>query len=248
MIRTTTKALLLSISIMFGMISCQTKTTQTDKPAQEATSSDNHSVIVKEVIQTSKYTYFKVSENEKEFWIAGSLMEAKPGDKLYYIGGMEMTNFESKELNRKFESIFFIDKISTQPIAAQPQAQPGQGGQQSMGNQPVKPQPGREEVKIDAAKGGITVAELFSNRSKYDGKNVKIKGKVVKWNEGIMNTNWAHIQDGTKDGENFDLTVTTNDVVAVGDVVTFNGKIQLKKDFGAGYFYEVIMLDSKLVK
>jgi hypothetical protein len=36
--------------------------------------------------------------------------------------------------------------------------------------------------------------------------------------------------------------------VKVDDVVTFEGTITLKKDFGAGYFYELIMEDAKLVK
>ena len=235
------------------MVAC-TSTTTTENKEQTSTDPNNHSVVVKEVIQTSNYTYFKVTENNKEFWIAGAKMDAKAGDNLYYLGGMEMNNFESKELNRKFESIFFIDKISTQPITAQTQVQPGgqmgqaPAGQQQMGNQPVKPKPGREDVKVEPVKGGITVAELFAKRDKYAGKTVKIRGKVVKWNAEIMNTNWAHIQDGTADGENFDLTVTTNDVTAVGETVTFTGTVTLKKDFGAGYYYEVIVEGAKLVK
>jgi len=38
------------------------------------------------------------------------------------------------------------------------------------------------------------------------------------------------------------------DKVKVDDVVTFEGTISLKKDFGYGYFYEVILEDAKLVK
>jgi len=34
----------------------------------------------------------------------------------------------------------------------------------------------------------------------------------------------------------------------VGDVVTFEGVITLDKDFGAGYFYKVIMEEAVLVK
>ena len=74
---------------------------------------------------------------------------------------------------------------------------------------------------------------------------MKIKGQVTKFSPNIMGKNWVHIQDGTNDSGNYDLTVTTNDVVKVGDVVTFEGTIVLKKDFGAGYFYEVIMEDAK---
>ncbi len=45
---------------------------------------------------------------------------------------------------------------------------------------------------------------------------------------------------------NFDLTVTSQDLAEVNDEVTFKGKITLNKDFGAGYFYEVIMEDAVL--
>ena len=63
-----------------------------------------------------------------------------------------------------------------------------------------------------------------------------------------MGKNWIHIQDGSGDSNNFDLTITTQDQAKVGDVVTFEGTIGTKKDFGYGYLYEVIMEDAKLLK
>ena len=62
-----------------------------------------------------------------------------------------------------------------------------------------------------------------------------------------MSKNWVHLQDGTNNAGDFDLTFTTNDVTKVGDVVTFEGTVTLKKDFGAGYFYEVIVENAKLL-
>ena len=61
-----------------------------------------------------------------------------------------------------------------------------------------------------------------------------------------MGKNWIHIQDGTSNEGNFDFTTTT-DVVEINDEVTFKGKISLEKDFGSGYFYDVIMEDATLV-
>jgi hypothetical protein len=63
-----------------------------------------------------------------------------------------------------------------------------------------------------------------------------------------MNRNWVHLQDGTWDGDHYDLTVTTQDAVKPGDVVTFSGTVTLNKDFGAGYVYEVVIEDAKLEK
>jgi len=43
-----------------------------------------------------------------------------------------------------------------------------------------------------------------------------------------------------------DLTVTTADNATVGDTVLITGKITLKKDFGMGYKYDVIIEDGKV--
>ena len=42
--------------------------------------------------------------------------------------------------------------------------------------------------------------------------------------------------------------LTSQEIVSVGDVVVFEGVIALDKDFGAGYFYKVIMEDAVLIK
>ena len=113
---------------------------------------------------------------------------------------------------------------------------------------PQKPVIEKEDIKIDSAPEGITIAQLFSNLGYYSGRTIKIKGKATKINTGIMKHNWVHIQDGTSSGNDFDLTITTNDKANVGDVLTFEGKISLNKDFGYGYSYKVIMEDAKIVK
>jgi hypothetical protein len=43
------------------------------------------------------------------------------------------------------------------------------------------------------------------------------------------------------DAGTHDLTVTSRDRVAVGDIVTISGPITLGKDFGAGYAYDVMV-------
>jgi hypothetical protein len=110
--------------------------------------------------------------------------------------------------------------------------------------QGVKPVIEKKDVKVTPAAGGITIADLFSKKDKYSGKTVKIKGQVVKFNPEIMGKNWIHIQDGTESNGDFDLTVTSSSVVKVGDMITVEGKVSLDKDFGAGYFYKVIVEDA----
>jgi hypothetical protein len=107
-------------------------------------------------------------------------------------------------------------------------------------------------VKVPKAEGADarTVAELWTQRSALKEKKVTVRGKVVKFSGGIMGRNWVHLRDGTgtaAKGDN-DITVTTNDDVAVGDVVVAKGVVRLAKDFGAGYAYPVIVEDAKVAK
>lgn len=224
---------ILAISIV--LINCQSKTEQTSK---EKLAPGIHKAVVDEVIQANQYTYLKVSENGKENWLAIAKKDLNEGDVLYYASGLEMKDFESKELNKTFDTIYFVSQISDKPIMMT------QGNMEKFhpGNKKTKM---KEGISITPAKDGITIAELFSNKDKYAGKSVKVKGQVIKYYPEIMGKNWVHLQDGTRYENNYDLTVTTNDVVKTGDVVTFEGKIALNKNLGTGYSYEVIMEQAK---
>lgn len=232
------KFFVLSLALIIVISACSKKDEQNQPQAVAKAKSTVHQVVAQESIQVSGYTYLKVKEGEKEYWLAGTTMDVKKGETLYYESAMEMKKFESKELKRTFDSIFFVDNLSKIPPAA------AQGIKAS----PQKPTIEKENVTVKPAAGGITIAQLFSNSNSYSNKTVKINGKVVKVNNGIMGKNWAHIQDGTNGNGDFDLTVTTMDMVNVGDVVTFEGKIVLNKDFGYGYSYKVLLEDAKVQK
>ncbi len=244
------------IFAVFGLIALITACQSKSKVAENL-SPLAHQVTAEEVIQTSSYTYVRVSSEGRDYWIAISKAEVKQGDTYYWSIGSPMKDFWSKELKRNFRTILFIQDFTDKPITLEEQpgapqentmASPA-GGQVPAGAMTGK-QPTAEKagISVPRAEGGITLGELFAKRNKYAGKQVNIRGEVVRFAGSIMGKNWAHLQDGTKDGGNFDLTVTTLDSVKVGDVVVFQGVITLNKDFGAGYSYEVIMEDAKQVK
>jgi hypothetical protein len=106
----------------------------------------------------------------------------------------------------------------------------------------------KADVKVEPCADCLTIAKLLGDKKSYEGKVIKVKGQVTKYNGGIMGRNWVHIQDGTEFNNGFDLTVTTDITVAVGQIVTFEGKISLDKDFGYGYVYDVIMEQGKSVQ
>jgi hypothetical protein len=101
---------------------------------------------------------------------------------------------------------------------------------------------------IAKAENGQTVGELYADKAKYAGKPVTVRGKVVKTNENIMGRSWVHVRDGSGEEGKNDLTVTTKDPVPdVGDMVVVSGTLATDKDLGAGYSYEVIIEDAKIV-
>ena len=106
----------------------------------------------------------------------------------------------------------------------------------------------KKNVTVEPCADCITVAKLLSDKNSYSGKVIKIKGQVTKFNPEIMGKNWVHIQDGTNFQDGFDLTITTDARVSVGEIITFKGKIVLNKDFGYGYSYNVLMEEGKSVK
>ena len=101
---------------------------------------------------------------------------------------------------------------------------------------------------IKRADGGKTIQEIFAAQSKLAGKTIAVRGKVVKYNSQIMGKNWLHIRDGSGSDLNSDndLTVTTVNDAKLGDTVLVSGKVSTKKDFGAGYKYDVILEDAKV--
>ena len=204
---------------------------------QKMADADSHTVIVEEVVSGNSYTYLKVKEDDAVFWIAITKREIETGGSISFKEGLEMVNFTSKELQRTFETIYFVSDISdASSLSESKRAE-------------VNPHEGlnieKKVISIEPVEGGISIGELFSNRDSYAKKIVRIKGQVMKFNRAIMGKNWVHLQDGTGAAGGNDLLVTTQDVVSVGDVVVFEGTIALNKDFGSGYSYAILMEEAK---
>ena len=233
--------LIVVLALLAGCNNAKVKKTENKPAAQSAAPAENmHTVVARDLIQTSGYTYLLMNENGKEYWAAVSRFEAEKGKTYYYKDGMEMTNFKSKELNRTFENILFIQDFSDQPIQEKKQEPLTTKGKQSLEKV--------AGIKVEPVSGGVKIADIFANKGNYAGKTVKVTGQVVKFNPEIMNKNWVHIQDGSESNGSYDLTVTTMETVAVGSVVTFEGVLAVDKDFGYGYKYDVIMEDSKSIR
>lgn len=199
-----------------------------------------HVFEVADVIQGNTYTYLQVKENGAHRWVAIAKSDVQSGEVYYYDEALQMTQFHSKEIDRTFEVIYFINRISKTPMS-------GSAALKMPAGHTGKVKPRSAAVKLDKTDGERTLAEVFENREAFSREPFEIRGIVVKVNPQIMGKNWVHIQDGTQSEGIFDLTITTQQQVNVGDEVRFRGKLSLKKDFGAGYYYDVIMEDASLV-
>lgn len=148
-----------------------------------------------------------------------------------------MKDFKSNELDRTFASVMFLKEIQSDKFK-----------NESVPSDHLKPKTEKQNITITPVEGTISIAELFGNSNNYANKMIKIQGEVVKFSSNIMGKNWIHLQDGTEsDGKN-DLTITTDQMAKVGEIIIIEGKITLEKDFGSGYFYELIMEEAKIIK
>lgn len=102
---------------------------------------------------------------------------------------------------------------------------------------------GKIEVNKATGPDAYTVSEVHARKGDLDKKKVVVRGKVVKVSAGIMDRNWVHLQDGsgTRETNDFNLVVTTQDLPKMGDVVTASGTLAKDRDFGMGYRYSVIV-------
>ena len=216
--------------------------------AHDSKKPESHKVVVQEVIQTKNYTYLHVTEAARTNWLAVPSMEATAGEVYYYTGPMPMPNFESKELHRTFDTVLFLGGVSREPITEESlkkNANPNAGAD----NKPYKrtvPSETRKKIKIEPVAGSISISELLANKDKYAGKTITLRGEVTKFNPQIMNKNWIHLQDGTENNGKFDLVLTSDKDVKVGETVTLQGKVVLNKDFGYGYAFEVMVEDATI--
>lgn len=91
-----------------------------------------------------------------------------------------------------------------------------------------------------------SVASIYQNKATLAGKTISAQGKVVKVNNGIMNRNFVHVQDGTGDASSNNLVVTSKQTANVGDQVTISGTVVVNREFGAGYSYPLLIEDATI--
>ncbi|MBS1151601.1 MAG: hypothetical protein H6Q89_3299, partial [Myxococcaceae bacterium] len=199
------------------------------------------------------YTYLRLSTASGEQWAAIPTTAVAVGTEVRLANPTVMTNFVSKTLSRTFPEIYFSTGIA-QPggapaHAAAPTAAPAAAADPqtaALAAWAEQADPVAKATGPDAK----TVAEIYLQRAALTDKAVLLRGKVVKYTAGVMGKNWLHLRDGTGNAQSkdHDITVTTGDQAAVGEVVSVRGPVHVDRDFGAGYVFPVMIEDAKVVR
>lgn len=201
-----------------------------------------------ERIDTSGYSYLRLSTGSGETWAAVPQTSVPVGTEVTIANPQSMDGFESKSLQRKFEQLVFGTLAGVPPAGQAPLSAPAAG---SMSSTPA-PAAASTPLEVPRAEGpnGKTVAELWAQKDALKDSTVWVRGKVVKANLGILDRNWLHLRDGTGSDAALDndVTITTQDGAAVGDVVLIKGTVRLEKDFGHGYKYALIVEEATVSK
>lgn len=237
------------IMISFSLTACSNNSTpQKEEKASPAVQDEtasakpqSYSGTVIDTMSTAGYTYVQVDTGQEKIWAAAPEFSIQKGAAVTVPPGSPMPNFESKTLNRTFDLVWFVPYVQTAKGEQLPPADTAKPPQTC-----AVPQAMPDLSGIKKAENGYTVAELFANQNSLAGKEVSVRGNVVKFNANIMKTNWIHIQDGTGDQGTNDLALTTDKTAKIGDTLLVKGTLVLNKDFGYGYQYDLIIENARI--
>ncbi len=210
---------------------------------------------IMETMNSGGYTYMRLKTSAGDRWAAvtqtaTTKIAVKKGATATVVNTMDMRNFESPTLKRKFAHIAFglLGSAGSQAAPTADAAKDAMRAGASHDGQAADVGP----IKISKASGpdGRTVAEVHAQKKTLAGKEVVVMGKIVKLNSSILERNWAHLQDGTgdaKDGSD-DLMVILKDEAELSQIITARGKVVLDKDLEGIYTFPVALEDAVLVK
>lgn len=214
-----------------------------DKPAS-TTAAATITGNVLEVKEVENYTYLRLKTKDGETWAAVAKTPVKKGAKVTIENVMVMNNFESRSLKQTFTTIAFGSLAGTGSSA------PKTSAAMSMAHPGNAKTVDTAEIRVPKAVGANawTVAEINAKAVELKDKPVLVRGKIVKYNPGIMGKNWLHLRDGsgTAAENTNDILVTTGIEAKLGDVVTVKGVVRTDKDFGSGYAYKVIIEEASI--
>jgi hypothetical protein len=227
----------------------QVDPSQTGMPPEMAAAGIKAGTVT-QTMNAAGYTYLQVDTGDETFWAAAPTTEVEVGDDVIVPPGMPMEDFHSSALDRDFDVVYFVGGVQVGGMSGMPSE--GVGGELPSGHPDIGSQDNAVEPMLDAGdveplSGGRRIGDIIARSEELSGETVSFRGRVVKFNAGIMGKNWLHVQDGTGEPGKNDLTVTTDAQAQVGQSVVVTGVVATDRDFGFGYAYDVMIEDARVV-
>ena len=201
--------------------------------------------VVEENLAAGSYTYTRAKPASGEsVWVAHTDPPPAVGSTVTIATHLPMRDFHSESLKRDFALVYFVESLTGGAAEAE--------GALPAGHPSVAAEHGAPAAATNVPAvlgppaGSRSVEQVWAERATLNGREVSVRGKVVKVTEGVLGRNWLHLRDGTGAEGTNDLTVTTSGTVAVGDEVVAKGIVSIDQDFGAGYVYPVIVTGASL--
>ncbi|WP_456473768.1 hypothetical protein [Candidatus Pyrohabitans sp.] len=195
---------------------------------------------VLESVNTSVYTYIKLSDGTGEVWVALPKLSIETGKEVTVPSAYVQIDFYSTTLNTTLDVILLAERLGdVEPMA-------GGTFHGTLSRPPL------EVINVTKLEDGYTVEEIYKNKEKLRDSVVRLRGVVVRVSPNIMDRTWIHVQDGTGDESEgtHDIAVTYagREEILPGDTVIVEGRLSVDKDIGAGYVFKAIIEDAKIEK
>ncbi len=250
MLKTTTFILVLLGTLLagcnFGPKTAEpyTITRAIDKNAKNSeVNYEMHEVVIKELQPTPKYIYARVQEGEQFYWIATQKQDLEIGKPYLYNESLLKTQFESKEFDRIFDTLFLVTTLVPKDHGIIEGT--FHGSQKSNVKMAVIKEAIAKQDSAAIFMGVVRIADLVNDPGKYEGNEVVISGECFKVNANILDRNWLHMKDGSKD--DYDLVITSEEQVPKGKKISVRGIVRVNADFGSGYSYPILIENGRLV-
>jgi hypothetical protein len=98
------------VRLLCGVARCSTFLSAAIAAEGTAVSSLEGTVVSS--LNAESYTYVEVSKNNQNIWIVGPLVAVKPGNHVRFEEGALMNSFYSKQLDRTFPEVMFVQDIT----------------------------------------------------------------------------------------------------------------------------------------
>ena len=178
------------------------------------------------------FTYVEIQDAESEiFWVAAPRFDVAVGDRIQVIAAAKYEDLYSKRLDRTFPLIYWASalRVNDRTIRFGPHGMDNQRTidkvreerQQMTGRAENAPEKG----SIAVPEGGYSVVSLFEQQDALSGKQVRVRGKVVKVLQAKGPVPWLRLMDGTSAAAGDSVFVTSKTPVSENSIVLVTGTL-----------------------